>query len=82
MNNAFDNFIKGPITSVLGLCAMVAAGYFWFTTDHLTNWEAGVIAIGGFTLMFMKDKLPEFIGQFFKAALEKFGLKTDPPKEP
>ena len=72
MNNAFDNFIKGPLTSIIGLIVMCAAGYGWYT-DHLTNWEGGGAGIVGFALLFMRDKIPGFITEFFKSLLSKFG---------
>jgi hypothetical protein len=76
MNSFFDNFIKGPLTSLMGLVLMLASGYCWFI-DYLTNWEAGGAAIIGFALLFMRDKLPGFIETFFKAVLDKFsGNKT------
>lgn len=67
-----DNFIKGPLTSLLGLVAMGAAGFGWWL-DHLTDWQAGVLGIVGFALIFMRDQIPGFLTQFFQAILKKFG---------
>ena len=76
MNNYIDNFIKGPLTSVLGLILMCAAGYGWWT-DELTDWQAGGAGIVGFALLFMRDKLPDFISRFFTALIEKFSGKKE-----
>jgi hypothetical protein len=78
MNTAFDNFIKGPLTSLLGFALMILSGYGWYT-KVLTDAQAICCIIAGFALLFMKDKLPDFIGQFFKAIIEKlFGNKNTP----
>lgn len=82
MNTAFDNFIKGPLTSLLGLIIMIVAGYGWYA-DKLTDYQALGCAIAGFALLFMRDKLPDFIGKFFNAIIDKFsGNKnnTTPPQ--
>lgn len=73
-----DNFIKGPLTSLLGLVAMIVAGYGWWQ-DQLTDWQAGGFGTIGFALLFMRDQIPGFITQFVKAVLKKFG-GTGPDK--
>lgn len=67
-----QNIVKGIFTSIIGLVAMSAAGYGWWT-DHLTDWQAGGLAIIGFALLFMTDKIPTFIDQFVQAVLKKLG---------
>lgn len=73
-----DNFIKGPLTSLLGFCLMITAFLAWFT-DDLTDWQAGAVGIIGFALLFMRDKLPDFVSQFFTAVISKFS--SNKPKE-
>lgn len=73
--NALDNFIKGPLTSLIGLACMCAALFGWWT-DWLTDWQGGGLGIIGFALLFMRDKLPDFISQFFTAIISKFSNKT------
>lgn len=67
--NSFDNIIKGPITSILGLVIMGAAAGGWFI-GYLPDWThaAGFGGIG-FGLLFMRDKIPMFISYFVKKKL-------------
>lgn len=82
MNNALDNFIKGPLTSILGLVLMAAAGYGWYT-EWLTDLQGAGGGIVGFALLFMRDKLPVFLSSLFTGLIEKFtGKKNDPPAPP
>lgn len=83
MNTGFDNFIKGPLTSILGLLIMSYAAYgrFW-VADKFTDWQALGIGLVGFVLLFMRDTLikilADYIGKFFTMLLEKFfGKKPD-----
>lgn len=69
--NALDNFIKGPLTSLLGLAIMIASSIGW-SFDWFTDWQGGITFIGGFALLFMRDKLPEFITKFVNAVINKF----------
>lgn len=71
MNNFIDAALKGWVTSVLGLGLMVYSIYRW-DQGELTDWQAGAIFIGGLTLIFVKDKIPTYIGNFFTAVMEKF----------
>ncbi len=73
--NALDNFIKGPLTSIFGLVCMGTALFGWWT-DWLTDWQGGGLGIIGLTLLFVKDKLPDFISQIFNALISKFSNKT------
>lgn len=66
-----DNFIKGPLTSLIGLVFMLSAGYGWWI-EWLTDLQGAVAALAGFTLLFMRDKLPDFITQLVTALLDKF----------
>ncbi len=75
---SFENFIKGSLTSVLGLLMLGFASYGWYT-DHLDNYEGMGFGIASFALLFMRDKLPEFIGKFFNAVIEKFFGGGKPP---
>lgn len=64
-----DNFIKGPLTSILGLVAMGAAGYGWWI-DHLTDMQASGLGLIGFCLLFMRDKLPDFISRWLNKKID------------
>lgn len=67
----FENVLKSIVTTVLGAVIMGFAFYGWYT-EWLTDWQAGGSGMIGFALLFMRDKLPEFIGQFFTVLLDKF----------
>ena len=73
--NWIENFIKGPLTSLLGLIMMAAAAFGWYI-DYLTDWQGIGAGIAGFVLIGMRDKLPDFISQFFKVLLDKFSGKS------
>lgn len=75
---AFDGFIKGPLTSILGILVMVASWYAW-RHDGLTDYQSLGSGTIGFALLFMRDKLPEFIGKLFNAVISKFSGSQ--PKE-
>jgi len=69
--NLIENFIKGPLTSLLGLVIMCVACYGWYM-DSLNDWQSIIALTVGFSLLFMKDKLPEYVGSFFKGVIGKF----------
>lgn len=72
MNGIFENFIKGPLTSLIGVVIMCAAAYGWWI-DHLTDWQGGAFGIIGFALLFMRDNIPALIMEFVKTIIAKFG---------
>lgn len=71
-----ENFIKGPVMSLLGLVAMAASFYGWWI-DYLTNWEAGGFCMVGFALLFMREEIPTFIKNFVSSITSKFTGKKD-----
>ncbi len=71
-----ENFIKGPLTSILGLVLMVFAFYAYAISKEFTAWQAGGVALVGFLLGFMRLKLEDFVSEFIKAAIDKFKNKT------
>lgn len=75
-----ENIIKGIFTTILGIVIMCAASYGWWV-EHLTDWQAGGFGITGFALLFMRDQIPQWIGRFASAALEKFTGKKEDPKQ-
>lgn len=72
--NALDGFIKGPLTSILGLLIMCASAYGWWT-DYLTDWQGGMFGVIGFALLWMRDVIPTWITQFVNSVLDKFSTK-------
>lgn len=71
MNNIIEAALKGWVTSIFGLVCMVYALIDW-RADQLNDWQAGGLAIAGLSLIFVKDKISEWIGKFFAAIIEKF----------
>jgi hypothetical protein len=74
----FENIFKSILTTLLGAAMMGMAFYGWYT-DWLTDWQGAGAGISGFALLFMRDKLPEFIGRFANALLSKFTGDKQPP---
>jgi hypothetical protein len=68
-NFNIDNFLKGPMTSLLGFSVMVASVIFWFMDKIETEHAAGASAVG-FVLLFMKDQMPGFISKWFNKKIE------------
>ncbi len=73
-----DNFIKGPLTTLLGLAMIVLAIWGWFT-DHLTDPQAYALGGIGIVLMFVKDKIPDFVSRIFHGLVGRWfpGEKKD-----
>lgn len=69
-----ENIIKGWFTTIMGMVAMGFALY-GYAIEGWTWQEAGGLFALGFTLLYMRDKISEWISQFVKAILEKFGAK-------
>lgn len=69
-----ENLIKGWFTSLLGASLMVMAIYEWWTVEGKLFYEYDVIIpfIAGFALLYMKDKISDWIGSFVQAVLDKF----------
>lgn len=62
---AWENIIKGVITSLIGLVAILGAGYgYW--NHHLSETPSAVIALVGFILFGMRDEIPGFVRQVIK----------------
>ncbi len=72
-----ENMIKGWFTSLLGAALMVMAVYQWWTEDKKQIYEWDVIGpfIAGFALLYMKDKISEWIGALFQTIIDKFKSK-------
>ena len=72
-----ENIVKGWFTTLLGGVLMVMAIIEWWTVEGKTMYDFDVIApfISGFALLYMKDKISEWIGSFIQAAIDKFKSK-------
>lgn len=76
-----ENIFKNIITTIIGAVIMASAYYGWWN-DHLTDWQAGGAGITGFALLWMRDQIPNFIGQFVQGIINRFsGKKEDQPKQ-
>lgn len=67
----WENIIKGIFTTLIGAAAMCYA-FYGYIKDELTNWEAGGIAMIGFSLIWIREDIAGFIKRFVTAALNKF----------
>lgn len=62
----FENFIKGIITTLLGLAMMGYSFYGWYfptPEDQLKNWEAIVLGCIGFSLCWLRLKIEETLSK-------------------
>lgn len=70
-----ENFIKGPLTTLLGFALMCAAAMAWFTSleilNDITDIQAGGCFGLGCALMFMKDEIPSFIRKWVGNKIDK-----------
>jgi hypothetical protein len=66
--------IKNWFSTLLGMSLMCLSVYAWW--NDYDWWQVGIPFVAGFMLFQMKDKLSEqlnyFIGELFKAIIEKF----------
>lgn len=67
----WENILKGIFTTLIGAAAMAYSLYGW-SKDELTNWQAGGLAMIGFSLLWIRDDIAGFIKRFADAALTKF----------
>lgn len=65
-----ENIIKGPLTSIAAFIFGCALGYGWWI-GTVTDVQAIIGGIAVFALIWMRDTLPGYIGQFFIAVIEK-----------
>lgn len=70
----FENIFKGIITTLIGAAIMGSAYYGWYT-DHLNDSQGIVAGLLGFAMLWMRDKMPEYIGNLFSAIISKFSAK-------
>lgn len=75
--NLVDNIFKGIVTSIIGTIALCAGGYGYYI-NKLTGQQALGLAVGGIILIFVKDRISEFVGQIFT----KWLGKSDTPAAP
>lgn len=72
-NRLLENFIRGPLTTLLGLAVMMASMILWFF-EMLSDTQAIVFGVLGFLFVFMKDEIPGFIRSFIK---KKTGVENE-----
>lgn len=66
-----ENIIKSWFTTLLG-CVLMGLGVYEFWIGDMTDWyRIAAPIIGGFALLYMKDKISEWIGEFFKVIISK-----------
>lgn len=70
----FENVVKGLLTSILGAVMMGSAYYGWWS-DGMSDWQAAVVGIIGFALLWMRDEIPAFIKEIGKAFIDRFKSK-------
>lgn len=72
-----ENIVKGWFTSLLGAALMIMAVLEWWTVEAKQLYDFDVIGpfIAGFALLYMKDKISDWIGQFIQAVIDKFKSK-------
>jgi hypothetical protein len=68
----FENFFKGFVTTLIGCALMILPVYDWFWEGERDWYQLGVPFVGGFALLYMRDKLSEFLSDFGKVLLNKF----------
>lgn len=72
-----ENIVKGWFTSLIGAILMIMAIVEWWTVENKQVYEWDILGpfIGGFALLYMKDKISEWIGSFVQAVIDKFKSK-------
>lgn len=77
-----ENIIKGPLTTIAAFIFGCAIGYGWWI-GTVSDVQAIIGGIAVFALLYMRDKLPSYIGQFFTAIIERItGKKIKNEKTP
>lgn len=71
MNFKFENWLKGLVTTLLGLGLMVGAAYEWWI-DYFTDWQAIAAGSIGFMLVYARTKIDDLIQEAIKKLIEKF----------
>ena len=72
-----ENIIKGWFTSLLGAALMVMSVFEWWTVEQkqMYDWDIAAPFIAGFALLYMKDKISDWINSLVQAAIDKFKSK-------
>ena len=73
-----ENIVKGWFTSLLGAILMLASVYEWWSVEEkqMYDWDIACPFIAGFALLYMKDKISEWITSLVQAAIDKFKNKS------
>ena len=78
----FENFLKGLFTTLVGIALMIISIYEYLTGEDGLM-QTGLIMVAGFALLFMRDKISDFISELAKRALNKwFPPKAETPEPP
>lgn len=76
-NKLLENFLKGPVTTLLGLAGMVAVIIFWFQ-EYLSDAQAITLGVIAAVFFFLKDEIPGFLRTVVQGAFDfikkKLGL--------
>jgi len=70
-----ENLFKSWFTTLLGAGLLVVSAYEYFWEGSMSDVQAAWCAVGGFSLMWMRDKISIWIGDVFTAFLDKFKSK-------
>jgi hypothetical protein len=66
-----ENIFKSWFTTLLGCVLMGLGVYEWWMKGETDWYRIAAPIVGGFALLYMKDKISEWIVEFFKAILSK-----------
>lgn len=64
------NFLKGPLSSILGIVIMAASIFAVIDSRIEVMWEGAIVFALGFMLLFMRDEIPGFIKRIFTKKLK------------
>ncbi len=73
-----ESLFKGWFTTLMGCVLMGLAVYDWWNTPdgQPVNWvDVGGTFIAGYALLYMKDKISDWISNFVMAVISKFTSK-------
>lgn len=82
-----DNFIKGPLTSILGLLMIITAFVGWLIDGQswsLDDWQAITVGVIGLVFLFVKDRIPDFVTRIFNGLFGRWfpnASKDEQPKQ-
>lgn len=66
-----DNFLKGPISSIIGLLTIAVSIGVMSAGIVPVLWEGCVLFGLGFLLLFMKDEIPGMVRRIFEKKIKE-----------